>query len=73
VSSSKLGTVTRAHGVRQVTFGGKPLYWFANDTGPGQVNGDITDTWGTWAAVVTAKAKSSGNTSSTAGSGGTAF
>jgi predicted lipoprotein with Yx(FWY)xxD motif len=72
VSSSKLGTVTRAHGVRQVTFGGKPLYWFVNDTGPGQVHGNITDTWGTWTAVVTAKAKSSG-TAPTAGSGGTAF
>jgi len=72
VRSSKLGTVTRAHGVRQVTFGGKPLYWFVNDTGPGQVHGNITDTWGRWTAVVTAKAKSSG-TASTAGSGGTAF
>src|ERR1019366_4220111 len=72
VSSSKLGTVTRAHGVRQVTFGGKPLYWFVGDTGPGQVHGNVTDTWGTWTAVVTAKAKSS-STASTAGSGGTAF
>jgi predicted lipoprotein with Yx(FWY)xxD motif len=73
VSSSKLGTVTRAHGVRQVTFGGKPLYWFAKDTRPGQVRGNITDTWGTWTAVVTAKANSAGGTTSTAGSGGTAF
>ena len=72
VSSSKLGTMTRAHGVRQVTFGGKPLYWFVGDTGPGQVHGNVTDTWGTWTAVVTAKAKSS-STASTAGSGGTAF
>jgi predicted lipoprotein with Yx(FWY)xxD motif len=71
VSSSKLGTVTRAGGVRQVTYGGKPLYWFVGDTGPGQVHGDITDTWGKWTAVVTAKAKST--TASTAGSGGTAF
>jgi predicted lipoprotein with Yx(FWY)xxD motif len=78
VSSSKLGTVARAGGVRQVTYGGKPLYWFVGDTGPGQVHGNVTDTWGTWTAVVTAKATSgssggSSSTSSTAGSGGTAF
>jgi predicted lipoprotein with Yx(FWY)xxD motif len=78
VSGSKLGTVTRSAGVRQVTYGGKPLYWFVGDTGPGQVHGNVTDTWGTWTAVVTAKATSgsgggSSSTSSTAGSGGTAF
>ncbi len=78
VTSSKLGTVARAGGVRQVTYGGKPLYRFVGDTGPGQVHGDVTDTWGTWTAVVTAKATSgssggSSSTSSTAGNGGTAF
>jgi predicted lipoprotein with Yx(FWY)xxD motif len=82
VSSSKLGTVTRAGGVHQVTYGGKPLYWFVGDTGPGQVHGNVTDTWGTWTSVVTAKAKSSSSgsnssgsssTSSTAGGGSTAF
>ncbi len=78
VSSSKLGTVARSGGVRQVTYGGKPLYWFVGDTGPGQVHGNVTDTWGTWTAVVTAKATSgsgggSSSTSSTAGGGGTAF
>jgi predicted lipoprotein with Yx(FWY)xxD motif len=78
VSASKLGTVTRGGGVRQVTYAGKPLYSFVGDTGTGQVNGNVTDTWGTWSAVVTAKASgssSSGSSSggSTAGSGGTAF
>jgi predicted lipoprotein with Yx(FWY)xxD motif len=77
VKSSKLGTVKRSGGVRQVTYDGKPLYWFVGDTGPGQVHGDISDTWGKWTAVVTVKAAQSTNsqstTSSTAGSGGTAF
>jgi predicted lipoprotein with Yx(FWY)xxD motif len=78
VNASKLGTMTRAGGVRQVTYAGKPLYWFVGDTGPGQVNGNVTDSWGKWSAVVTAKAASSvsgGSSSggSTAGSGGTAF
>jgi predicted lipoprotein with Yx(FWY)xxD motif len=75
VSASKLGTKTLAGGVRQVTYGGKPLYWFSGDTSNGQVNGNVTDEWGKWSAVVTSKSGSSGSgsTNTTAGSGGTAF
>jgi predicted lipoprotein with Yx(FWY)xxD motif len=77
VSPSKLGTVTLASGARQVTYAGKPLYLFAGDTASGQVNGNVTDTWGKWSDVVLKKAASSGSGSgsgsSTAGSGGTAF
>jgi predicted lipoprotein with Yx(FWY)xxD motif len=75
VSGSKLGTVTRSGGVRQVTYQGKALYWFSGDTGAGQVNGNVTDEWGKWSAVVTKKGSTSGssNTGTTAGSGGTAF
>ena len=61
----------RTGGVHKVTYGGKPLYWFVGDTGPGQVHGNVSDTWGKWSSVVTAKAKSS--TTTTAGGGGTAF
>lgn len=80
VSAAKLGTVKRAGGALQVTYGGKPLYYFSIDTKAGQVGGDITDTWGTWGAVVTVKAKgSSGSTTGTSsggtntGTGGVAF
>jgi predicted lipoprotein with Yx(FWY)xxD motif len=82
VSASKLGTVTRSGGVRQVTYAGKALYWFSGDTGAGQVNGNITDSWGKWSAVVTKKGStpisSTGGTTpgtggTTAGAGGTAF
>jgi predicted lipoprotein with Yx(FWY)xxD motif len=75
VTASKLGTKTLSTGVRQVTYGGKPLYYFVGDTAPGQVNGNVTDTWGKWTAA-TAKGTSAGGSSSggsTAGSGGTAF
>jgi predicted lipoprotein with Yx(FWY)xxD motif len=74
VNASKLGTVKR-NGVVQVTYGGKPLYYFFLDTAPGQVKGNITDTWGKWSAVVTKKAagtSSSSGTSSNSGSGSTA-
>jgi predicted lipoprotein with Yx(FWY)xxD motif len=55
VSASKLGTVKRKGGVRQVTYAGKALYWFSGDTSTGQVNGNVTDMWGKWSVVVTAK------------------
>jgi predicted lipoprotein with Yx(FWY)xxD motif len=74
VSTSKLGTVTRSGGVRQVTYNGKALYYFSGDSGSGQVNGNLTDEWGKWADVVLKKGSSSGSsTATTAGSGGTAF
>jgi predicted lipoprotein with Yx(FWY)xxD motif len=76
VSASKLGTVKR-NGVVQVTYGGKPLYYFSGDTKTGQVNGNVTDTWGKWTAVVTKKAAgsstNSGTGNSSAGGGGAAF
>ncbi len=53
VSAADLGTVAGAGGALQVTYSGQPLYFFSDDTGPGQVNGNVTDTWGTWSDVVT--------------------
>jgi predicted lipoprotein with Yx(FWY)xxD motif len=77
VSASKLGTITRTGGVRQVTYNGKPLYWFSGDTAPGQVNGNVTDTWGKWSSVATTKASGSSSSSSSggssSGSGGAGF
>jgi predicted lipoprotein with Yx(FWY)xxD motif len=80
VSSSKLGTAKLSGGL-QVTYGGKRLYTYIGDTGKGQVNGNITDTWGKWTAVVLSKPASNGSGSSTtstsgssnAGSGGASF
>jgi predicted lipoprotein with Yx(FWY)xxD motif len=46
-----LGTVTRSDGTVQVTFKGKPLYTFVNDTTPGQATGQGVKDVGTWTAV----------------------
>jgi predicted lipoprotein with Yx(FWY)xxD motif len=70
VSAAKLGTVKRAAGVLQVTYAGKALYWFYKDKSPGQVNGNITDTWGKWSVVVTAKPTSGTGTTTTTSPGG---
>ncbi len=79
VNAAKLGTVKRSGGTLQVTYAGKPLYYFAGDSAAGQVHGNLTDAWGKWSTVVTAKAASSSSTSNsgsggaTAGSGGASF
>jgi predicted lipoprotein with Yx(FWY)xxD motif len=76
VSASKLGTVKRSGGVLQVTYSGKALYFFSGDGASGQVNGNVSDTWGKWSVVVTKKKSSSSgsNTGTTSsGSGGAGF
>jgi predicted lipoprotein with Yx(FWY)xxD motif len=74
VDAAKLGTVKRANGSLQVTYSGKPLYWFVGDKAAGQVHGDVTDAWGTWSVFTTTKASSnSGSGSSNAGTGGVSF
>ena len=79
VNAAKLGTVMTSSGAHQVTYGGKRLYFYIGDKAPGQANGNVTDAWGKWSAVVTAKSTSSGSGSgsgsggSTAGSGGVSF
>jgi predicted lipoprotein with Yx(FWY)xxD motif len=52
VKASKLGTEKDGRSL-QATYGGHSLYFFVGDTAPGQVNGNISDVWGTWSDVVT--------------------
>lgn len=78
VKAASLGTVKVNDGSRQVTYAGKRLYWFVGDTAPGQANGNITDKWGKWSVVVTAKpanstSSSGGTPTSSAGTGGVSF
>ena len=56
VDATKLGTVKRRGGALQVTYAGKPLFWFYEDSRPNQVKGDVKDKWGTWSVVVTSSA-----------------
>jgi predicted lipoprotein with Yx(FWY)xxD motif len=73
VNAAKLGTVKRANGALQVTYGGKALYWFYKDSA-GKVKGNLTDTWGKWTVVVTKKAAGGGGTTTTSpGGGGVGF
>jgi predicted lipoprotein with Yx(FWY)xxD motif len=46
--ASHLATVRRPDGRTQVTFRGRPLYTFVNDTKPGQAKGEGFKDVGTW-------------------------
>ena len=46
ITASLLGTAPRTDGTEQITYNGWPLYYFANDTAPGDINGQgINDVW----------------------------
>ena len=52
LSASKLGTITRSGGIRQVSYNGHPLYTFINDKRPGEVTGQGVTAFGApWFAV----------------------
>jgi predicted lipoprotein with Yx(FWY)xxD motif len=57
--SVALATVKRPDGSVQVTYKGEPLYTFAQDTAPGQANGQGIKDVGTWSAVTISSAASS--------------
>jgi predicted lipoprotein with Yx(FWY)xxD motif len=50
-SVGSLATVKRPDGTEQVTYKGVPLYTFAQDTAPGDANGQGIKDVGTWTAV----------------------
>lgn len=52
VAGAKLGTVRRSDGRRQVTYAGRPLYYYVSDRAPGQVTCQaVAEYGGTWLVV----------------------
>src|SRR3990170_1374014 len=49
IQASLLGTITRSDGGSQVTYAGRPLYTFAQDNAPGELNGQGSG--GVWFVV----------------------
>ena len=72
------GTITRSGGTMQATYDGHPLYTYAGDSGPGQINGNGKNvSGGLWWAMTPSGAKlggasapSSSPSSSSGGGGG---
>ena len=83
LDSGDFGTTTDALGQTQVTYYGKPVYWFAYDNVHGKVKGNLTDKWGKWNDVLagggtggssgSSSSGSSSSGSSSSGSGGVGF
>lgn len=69
LKAGRLGTLARSDGSKQVTYYGHPLYTFAHDTAPGQVNGEgVVSFGGTWYVLDTAGQPVTGAVSSTTSS-----
>jgi predicted lipoprotein with Yx(FWY)xxD motif len=66
--SVALATVKRPDGSVQVTYKGEPLYTFAQDTAPGQANGQGIKDVGTWSAVVLSRGEATTTPSGSEGS-----
>jgi predicted lipoprotein with Yx(FWY)xxD motif len=71
-----LGSITRSDGSKQVTYDGRPLYYFAGDSGPGTANGQGSDSFGAkwWliapsGAIITAVPGTSPSSSPSSSSG----
>jgi predicted lipoprotein with Yx(FWY)xxD motif len=67
--ASALATVKRPDGTVQVTYKGTPLYTFAQDTAPGQANGQGIKDVGTWSAVTVSGGEGSAASTSTSSKG----
>lgn len=52
VQTTMISTIQRSDGSMQVTYNGHPLYYHAEDAGPGTTKGhDMVDKWGEWYLV----------------------
>lgn len=73
IEASLLGTIAAKGGMRQVTYAGYPLYFFAGDTKAGEVNGQgFQKRWyvvNTKGALVKSALHSAGGTSGSSGGG----
>jgi predicted lipoprotein with Yx(FWY)xxD motif len=57
VTASLLGTTKRDDGKMEVTYNGHPLYYFANDSAPGDIKGQGVDAFGAEWYVVSPEGK----------------
>jgi predicted lipoprotein with Yx(FWY)xxD motif len=68
LTTSKLGTITRSGGNRQVTYNGHPLYLFIKDQKPGQTTGQGVTAFGApWFALTPSGTQASAPASSSGG------
>jgi predicted lipoprotein with Yx(FWY)xxD motif len=70
LTASKLSTITRSDGTRQVAYNGHPLYLFSKDQKPGDTNGQGVTAFGAaWFALTPAGSQVSASPPSSTGGG----
>jgi predicted lipoprotein with Yx(FWY)xxD motif len=67
--TGKLGEIKRSDGTMQATYDGHPLYLFAGDSAPGQVNGNGISGFGALWYAIKIGASTTANTGTTGSSG----
>jgi hypothetical protein len=80
VRAADVSLISRSGGTKQVAYNGRPLYYYAGDTGAGMTNGQGSNQFGAkwWligpsggqVGATTSAASSSGSTSGSSGSSG---
>lgn len=70
-NAASVSLISRSDGTKQVAYDGRPLYYYAGDTGPGTTNGQGNDGFGAkwWLISASGGQLSSSSTPSPAGSG----
>jgi hypothetical protein len=70
VDASKLGTISRSDGTKQVTYSGHPLYYFIADKSAGETKGQGSNSFGApwWLVTPSGQAITSGGSSSSGSS-----
>jgi predicted lipoprotein with Yx(FWY)xxD motif len=70
LTASKLATIKRSDGTKQVTYNGHPLYLFSKDTKPGDTKGQGVTAFGaSWFALNSSGSQASGKAASTSSGG----
>jgi hypothetical protein len=69
-NAADVSLISRSNGTKQVAYKGRPLYYYAGDTGPGMTNGQGSDQFGAkWWLISPSGGQVSGSSGAASSSG----